>query len=297
MPELTTNPSISILRPMNALKPIGITRARWYIVVAAIMWSTSGMLGKLIALPGPTMACLRALFAATALVPALRWRAISFRPAMVGMVACFATMNLCYVTSITLTTAANAIFLQYTAPAWMFVASVFWLREPMDRRSLTSLLVGMIGIAVIILGNWRDSSLGVALGLFSGAAYAGVAVFLRLLRDENPFWLTIINHLMGGLLLLPFVLRNPQWSLVGISSMQYFGLFLFGVAQMAIPYVLFSRGLSAVTPQEAGIITLLEPVLNPVLTYVTVGEVPGMSTIVGGAVILSGVALRYWRAG
>jgi drug/metabolite transporter (DMT)-like permease len=106
-------------KPRSEPQAITLQRGRYYVVLAAVLWSTSGMLGKLIDLPGPTMACLRALFAAAALLPMLRPRSISFQPAMIGMVACFATMNLCFVTSITLTTAANAIFLQYTDPACM----------------------------------------------------------------------------------------------------------------------------------------------------------------------------------
>jgi drug/metabolite transporter (DMT)-like permease len=270
-----------------------LNRARLYVVLAALMWSTSGMLAKLIALPGPTMACFRALFAAAVLLPLLRPRRISFRPAMIGMVACFATMNVCYVTSITLTTAANAIFLQYTAPAWMFLASVLWLREPLDRRSLASLMVGMAGIAVIVVGSWQSASFGVVLGLVAGAAYGGVAVFLRALRDEDPFWLTTINHFVAGLVVLPFVFQRPEWSPAGVTIGQWLGLAIYGAVQMATPYILFSRSLTVVTPQEAGLITLLEPVINPVLTWLAVGEVPATSTFIGGAIILAGVGWRY----
>ena len=78
-----------------------------------------------------------------------------------------------------------------------------------------------------------------------------------------------------------------------MSLAQFGGLAIYGGLQMAIPYVLFSRGLTVVTPQEAGIITLLEPVLNPILTYLAVGEVPTASTIAGGLVILCGIAVRY----
>ena len=72
---------------------ISLKQGRLLVFLAAIMWSTSGMLAKLIALPGPTMACFRALFAGLILLPFLPRHAISFRPAMLGMVACFATMN------------------------------------------------------------------------------------------------------------------------------------------------------------------------------------------------------------
>ncbi len=270
-----------------------LNQGRLYGVLAALMWSTSGMLAKLIDLPGPTMACLRALFAAAVLLPFLRPAVLTFRPAMIGMVACFATMNVSYVTAITLTTAANAIILQYTAPAWMFLASVFLLREPLDRRSLVSLMVGMAGVVVIVIGNWQSAPVGIALGLIAGAAYGGVAVFLRVLRDEDPFWLTVMNHAIAGFVLLPVILTKPEWQPFEMTFAQFVGLLLYGGVQMAIPYAIFSRALTVVTPQEAGLITLLEPVLNPILTWLAVGEVPVRSTMAGGAVVLAGVAMRY----
>src|SRR5262249_41409190 len=104
--------------------PVSLARGRLYVALAAVLWSLSGALAKTIALPGPTMACLRVLFAGLFLLPVLSWQTVRFRWSMIGMATCFATMNVCYVTAITLTTAANAIFLQYTAPAWMFLASV-----------------------------------------------------------------------------------------------------------------------------------------------------------------------------
>jgi drug/metabolite transporter (DMT)-like permease len=268
-------------------------RGRLLVAAAAVLWSLGGPLAKLADLPGPTMACLRALFAGLVLLPLVRPRAVRFRPAMIGMVACFAAMNACYVTSITLTTAANAIFLQYTAPAWMFLASALWLGEPLDRRSLTSLVVGMIGIAVIVLGNWREATVGVVLALVAGVTYGGVAVFLRVLRDEDAVWLTVLNHLVGGLALLPVLFTHDEWQPIGLSAASWAAMVVFGVVQMGVPYILFSRGLSVITPQEAGIIALIEPALNPVLTYFAVGEQPSATSIVGGGVILGAVVLRY----
>jgi drug/metabolite transporter (DMT)-like permease len=276
-------------------REISLKTGRLLILLAAVLWSTSGMLTKQIALPGPTMACFRALFAGLVLLPLLRWRAISFRPAMLGMVFCFATMNVCFVTANTLTTAANAIFLQYTAPGWMFLASVLVLREPLDRRSLVGLGAGLIGIAVIILGGWQEASWGVGLALLSGVAFGGVAVFLRVLREEDPYWLTVLNHLVSGLVILPVLLWRADGSIAAISPWQWASLVIFGAIQMAIPYVLFSRALSVVSPQEAGLLTLLEPVLNPILTWLSVGEVPSKTTLVGGAIILAGVSWRYLR--
>jgi drug/metabolite transporter (DMT)-like permease len=109
------------------------------------------------------------------------------------------------------------------------------------------------------------------------------------LRDLSSSWLTAWNHLVGGLVLVPFVwmLRPPTWQ-------QTIVLFLFGAIQLGLPYWLMARGLRSVSAPEAGMITLLEPILNPVWTYLVCGEQPHPLTYAGGAVILVALAYRYW---
>lgn len=286
---------------LSALSPLA--RGRLCILSAALLWSLGGLFTKVLTRPTALglddprvhelqIACFRALFAGLVMVPLLRRRDVSFRPLMVGMVVCFALMNASYVSAQALGTAANAILLQYTAPMWMYLASVWWLGEAPDRRNFAALLVGLVGIAVIVLGGWHDAQLGViALGLASGGTYAGVLICLRVLRTASSVWLTLLNHLLGGLVLLPVVLvvappllRPQQWGV----------LVLFGVVQMGTAYLLMARGLRSVSPQEAGTITLIEPLLNPVWVYLISGEEPSKWTLVGGAFIVGALAWRYW---
>jgi drug/metabolite transporter (DMT)-like permease len=278
-----------------------IVHGRWLIASGAVLWSLSGVFSKLLTKPtslgletplleGLPIAFYRVLFAGLILVPTLRRSDLSFRPMMVAMVGSFATMNALFVSALTAGTAANAIFLQYTAPMWMYLASIWWLGEPPDRRSSAALMIALIGIGVIVLDGWRGAQLSViAIGLGSGLAYAGVILCLRVLRDASSRWLTVINHLGGAFALLPFVwsLRQPTLAQLGV-------LFLFGTLQMALPYWLVARGLRSVSPQEAGTITLLEPILNPVWAYLVVAEEPSLATLIGGGFILGALAWRYW---
>jgi DME family drug/metabolite transporter len=236
------------------------------------------------------MAFYRALFAGLVLLPTLRTRDFSFRPMMLVMVLSFAAMNALFVWALAKGSAADAILLQYTAPMWMYLAAVWLLREPADRRSSVALVIGLLGIAVIVWGGGEDAQLPVILiALASGFAYAGVLLCLRVLRAESPRWLTVLNHLMGALALVPFVvsLPTPTWDQLGI-------LFLFGSIQMGLPYWLVARGLRVVSPQEAGTITLLEPILNPLWAYLLASEVPSSFTLVGGVFIVGALAWRYW---
>jgi DME family drug/metabolite transporter len=283
--------------------PAAVSRGRLCILLAALIWSTSGAFTKVLTLDTPLglnqpvitpaqMACFRALFAAAALATVVNVRTIRFRPLMLVMAACFALMNVTFVTAQALGSAANAILLQYTAPMWTYLACVWWLGEPRDIRSRNAIVIGSVGILVIVAGGWQESQLDViALGLFSGSMYAGVLVCLRVLREASPQWLILLNHAVGGLVLLPFVLilAPPQ-----ATAAQWIVLFLFGALQMAVPYFLMARGLHTVSPQEAGTITLLEPLLNPLWAFLVAGEVPSSWSFVGGAFILGALLWRYW---
>jgi drug/metabolite transporter (DMT)-like permease len=282
-----------------------LTHGRVCVLLAAVLWSLSGAFTKLLTrptvlglnepeLPGLLIAFGRVGFAGLALVPTLRRRDLSFRPAMLAMVASFAVMNALFVCAMAQGTAANAILLQYTAPMWMYLASVWWLGEPADRRSSVALAFGLLGIGVIVWAGSHEADLTViGLGLGSGVAYAGVIIGLRVLRDASSRWLTVLNHLGGALALVPFLwyLAPPRPQPAQIAFLVFFG-----TVQMALPYWLMARGLRAISPQEAGAITLLEPLLNPLWAYLVAPETetPGAATFVGGALILGGLAWRYW---
>lgn len=289
------------------------TQGRIYIVLAALLWSTSGAFTKVLTQPtfvganepaieplhlfgkdfAVQLACYRALFAGLVLAATVRRADISFRPLMIVMAVCFALMNITFVSAQALGTAANAILLQYTAPLWMYVAGIYWLGEQPDRRGTIALLAGVFGILVIVIGSSQEGDLAVTMiALASGLTYAGVLLCLRVLRGLSPRWLTAWNHLLGAAVLIPFVMALKPPTLL-----QYVILFFFGAAQMGVAYWLVAHGLKTVSPQEAGTLTLLEPLLNPVWAYLVAGEVPQPMTFVGGAIILGALAWRYWPRG
>jgi len=281
-----------------------LTQGRVCIVLAAVLWSTSGAFTKLLTkdtsfelnepeVRAVQIAFFRVLFAGLVLTPTLRKQDFSWRGLMLVSAGCFAVMNFLFVTAMDLGTAANAILLQYTAPMWMYLASVWWLGEAADRRSSVALAVGLLGIAVILAGTWGGGGqlLVVAIALGSGVMYAAVMICLRVLRAASPRWLTVWNHLCGALALVPFLwtIPIPTWP-------QLACLLVFGALQMGLPYWLVTRGLRSVSPQEAGAITLLEPVLNPLWAYLVSPETetPAPATLIGGALIVGGLAWRYW---
>jgi drug/metabolite transporter (DMT)-like permease len=282
-------------------------RGQLLIALAALLWSLSGALTKILTtdqgwaaylglsappLDGLVIAFFRALFAGLFFVPLLRRSSFSFRWPMLPMVLCFAAMNALFVSAMALGSAANAIILQYTAPMWLYLAGIAWLQEQSDRRSTIALLIAMSGVAVIVgdasLRPTPDTLWAILIGLGSGLTYAGVIFFLRVLRGAASEWLVVQNHLCAALLLLPVLVWFTRPTLPQLGFLVFFG-----VVQMGIPYLLMSRGLRTVGVQEAGTITLLEPLLNPVWTCLVVGEVPDAATFLGGGLILAGLVWRY----
>ncbi len=219
---------------------------------------------------------------------------------MIPMVLIFGAMIGVYVSSIARTTAANAILLQCTATFWTIPASLVLLHEKPDRRSVVGIGLVTLGI-VSIVWKGRDGrageGLGILFGLLSGMGYAAVIIGMRALRAVDPTWLSVVNNLGGALTVGIFALIVAG-RIEAPHGWQWPTLMAFGVLQMAIPYALFARGLQAIPAPEAGLIALLEPVLNPIWVYLAYGERPAPFTMVGGLFLLLGVAVRYvpWEA-
>ncbi|MGL6076966.1 MAG: DMT family transporter [Fimbriiglobus sp.] len=293
---------------------------RMGLVIAAVLWSSSSVFMRVLSEPtflhldSPKLSPLqiaffRGLFAGLVLVPMLRRAEIRFRPKMLAMVGCFGLMSALYLSALGLGSAANAIFLQNTSPFWCFLFGVYLLGMPQDPRDRQSVLLGLIGALIIVGGNWptmddsADAShqmLVLLMGLGSGITYACVMLFLRALNDESSAWLIVMNLLGSAVLLSAYVgVRFGStalwewWS--APTALQLVWLAVFGAFQMAAPYWLFARSLKHVTPQEAGIITLLEPLLNPVWAYMITPETetPTIWTTIGGGVLLLALVWRY----
>jgi drug/metabolite transporter, DME family len=287
--------SLAVNRSPPMCETSGKLRGRLLVLAAALLWSTSGLFAKApifdpwpLEVRGTLLAFWRAMFAAAVLLPLVRQP--RWRPALVPLAAIFAGMNLSYLTAMTLTTAANAIWLQSTAPWWVFLIGVLLLGEPILRRDLVPLVFGLGGVGTILWGELHGHAhAGVVWGIASGASYAAVVLLMRRLRAENPAWLVALCHAVTALLLLPWVIHINQWPSAG----QLLVLAAFGALQMALPYTLLIRGLRSIGSQEAVAIGLVEPVLMPLWVYLVWHEGQAWWTITGAALILAGLGLRY----
>jgi drug/metabolite transporter (DMT)-like permease len=290
---------------------------RLLVVAAALLWSLSGAFNNFLNHPTALglheprldpmqVAVGRVFFAGLVLAPLVRPRDVRFRGVTIATMIAFALMNATYVPALTMGPSGVAVLFQYTAPIWIFLAGIAFLGEKPERRGVVSLIAAFAGMAIILAGSMVEgkdeaskstvSVWQILLATASGVSFGGIVLGLRAQRGLSSAWLTLVNHLGSALLLLPFALpwvrpdlSWPTWPQVG-------WLALFGVVQLGGPYLLIAYGLKSVSPQEAGTLTLLEPLLVPVWAHLVAPEKEKMSifVLVGGALILLGLAYRYW---
>jgi DME family drug/metabolite transporter len=282
----------------DAAHPPSLATARLLVLAAAVLWSTSGFFAKapyFAGWPGPALAFWRAAFACVVLWPMVRRPQWSWK--LVPMTAVFAAMNYTYLTAMAKGSAANAIWLQCTAPVWVLLVGVLVFRERAIARDWLLIGFGAAGVAIILLFESRGAGLeAVAWGLASGVFYAGVVLSLRNLRSHDAAWLAALNHLVTAIVLAPLALGS-WWGSPSAApwpaGIQWPLLAGFGIFQMGLPYVLFARGLRSVPGHEATGIGLIEPILMPVWVALAWGVRPDWWTLVGGGLILAGLAIRY----
>jgi drug/metabolite transporter (DMT)-like permease len=267
--------------------------ARLTIAAAAVLWSFGGLFVKVLqgvfGVQPQAIACLRSAAAGIALAWALPRIAGAPLVKVGGASVAYLGTVLLFVQSTSMTSAANAIFLQYFYPLLTAVGAALLFSERIDRRTVAALVLGTAGVGIIVGGSWNAADQeGVALGLMSAVTFAAFVLIQRAIRAGGPIGLVAAYNLATALLLLPFA-----WPHLRIPTEAYVLLAVMGIFQLGIPYALFVKGLKTVPAAEAAIITLLEPVLNPIWVWLGRGEVPNVWTVMGGTLLLLALAVRF----
>ena len=266
-----------------------LDRGRLLILLAAFLWSLAGVFIKFLDLHPLTIVFYRSLFASLVFVPFLKRSEFRFNTATVVSVISYTAAITAFVSANKLTTAANAIVLQYTAPVLVYLFSRLVLGEKISPPNALALAVSMVGVGCISFDSAGKPEMpGVVLALVSGVLFAIYMLNLQRLKEFSASYITWLNNLCCAVLLLP-LLERP----LSLSIDQLCIVAVMGAVQLGLPYFLFSKGLQTIPLQEAALIALVEPVLNPLWVALTVGEIPSFATFVGGAMILMALAVRY----
>lgn len=285
-------------------------RSRLLVVVAALLWSTSGFYAKApwfddwpIETRGVALTFWRAVFAALTVLPFVRRP--TFRWAMAPMSLSFVAMTYSFLVAMVGGSETTTIWLQYVGPSWVAVAGLMGLGDRPKHRDWVMIALSLIGIGVIVTMESRVATDSLATGpvglaLFSGLMYAGVVLSIRHLRGVDVAWIGLVNHTVSIVCLFPLVIgRTPL-----PHGIQWLALLGLGAVQLAIPYMIFAWAVREVESNEAGLITLLEPLAVPLWTFLAwrhhvTYEPPKWWTLTGGAFIAAGFVWRYgpaaWR--
>jgi drug/metabolite transporter, DME family len=255
---------------------------------AALLWSTAGLGIKAIDDPPLKVVFFRSSVAAVVLLLHFRPRLSRLTPGFLAGLACYTACLITFVTATKWTTAANAIFLQYSGVVWVLLLSPIVVKEPLRARDAAAIAAAFAGMALFFLGRFDPRGrAGDAIALLSGLFFAGLVLTLRRERGVGAEAVVAWGNVVTAAAVLPFVASDL--TLTARSATVF--LFL-GVFQLAGAYALFVRGIRHVTATEASLVGMLEPIANPVWVLLFLGEKPALTSVGGGLVVLGAIAWR-----
>ena len=271
--------------------------ARLQVFAAALLFSTGGAGIKAAAFTGLQVSALRSGIAAVVLILLLRGRLV-LSPAMLGTGVVYAATLTLFVLSTKLTTAANAIFLQATAPLYLLLLGPLILSERIRARDVVFLVAVAAGLALCVIGRpvptttAPDPTTGNLLAVVCSVTWALTLLGLRYLQRGTTqegvgMSAVAIGNLFASVAAAPFALPLPAASISEWATIAYLGVFQIGVA-----YVFLTAAMRVLPAFEVSLLLLIEPVLNPTWTWLIRGEDPGLYTVVGGAIIIAATAIK-----
>lgn len=260
--------------------------------ICASLWSIAGIFIKWISWNPLLIAGARSFIAAIVLMVFMFATKRRFR---ISKYAIFAGIGLCgscilFVTANKLTTAANAIVLQFTAPVFILIFSALLFREKFHKRDVTVVVLTMAGIALFFFdqlspGSLLGNVLGIGSGLFLATMYVAVG---RAAGDDSVRMSGILlAHLFTAAIGLPTAAIVPT----SIDSVEILCILVLGVLQLGVPYVLYGVASKHCPPLACSLIGALEPLLNPVWVFLFAGEAPGIFALLGGVIVIASISV------
>ncbi len=257
-----------------------------FLVIASILWSIGGLFIKLVDLNPLAISGLRSGVAALVMVVYLKKPKIHFNKTNILGAVFYSALLFCFVAANKLTTSANAIFLQFTAPIWVLIFSALFYKERPKKNDLLTIVCVLAGMALFFTGDFGvGSALGNFIALLSGIVMAGMVLLLRK-SEGSAVEVTLLGNILTFLVSIPFLPRH----LPDMTSMV--SLLILGIFQLGISYVLYALAIKHVSTVEAIIIPVLEPLLNPIWVLIFAGEKMGIMSMLGGGIIITSVVVH-----
>ncbi len=258
-----------------------------YLIITSVLWSTGGLFIKLVDWNPLAIAGARSGIAAVVIMLYLKK---SIKPlnkiTLLGAFA-YASLVILFVTANKLTTSANAILLQFTAPIWVALFSGWFLNERPEKSDWLTIIVVMSGMTLFFIGDLKSGNiLGNFVAVLSGIAMASLITILKLQDEDRRIETTLVGNI------ITFIIGFPFFFLSVPNMRSISGLLILGIFQLGIPYILYVTSFKHVSAVEAVLIPVIEPLLNPIWVFGFTGEAPGDHTLLGGAIVIIAIITR-----
>lgn len=261
--------------------------------LCGVMWSLGGIFIKLISWSPLLIAGIRSIISAFILGGYMWYRKVPIKVCKYSIGAGIGLSGscICFVIATKLTTAANAIVLQYAAPVFILIISAVFLKQKLIRRDIVVVAITMVGIVLFFFDQLSPGSLiGNFFGILAGITLALMLVMTGLGGKDDSIRMTgiLIAHCLTSVIGTPIGLMGTD----GTTGLEILYIIILGIFQLGIPYVLFAIATRDCPPLAASLIAMLEPLLNPVWVAIFVGELPGPIALIGAVVII--FAVTWW---
>lgn len=261
-------------------------------VFAAMLWSTGGLFIKLLPQDAFTILFYRSLYAGLIFILIFGKKLFVFNKLSIISSLFYAPLLIAFVTSTKLTTAANAIFLQYTAPAFVLLLEPYFIRTKLKKINIFTVILCFVGMALFFVEQLStpDNWLGIWIALLSGVILTGLLITQKMNKAEFQPGAVFLGNILVCIITLPWFLDAPLPSMTENSY-----LMILGFGQLGLGFALFLYGQKHLPAIESSLIAMLEPILNPVWVFIGYGEYPGNWAVLGGLVIIAALVFRlYW---
>ncbi|MFA5011839.1 MAG: DMT family transporter [Ignavibacteria bacterium] len=264
-----------------------------YISVTALLWSSSGLFIKVLSdLNAFQISFYRSIIAALTIfiILYIKEKRITFETDKLTILASvfYSGILIFFVLANKLTTSANAIFLQFTAPIYLLFLEPLFLKTKFRRKDLVTIIICVCGMFLFFMGKLEIGNIyGNLIAILAGICFALFSLFVKWKKtsgSNNTILSVVYGNLLIGIICFPLV--NSELTL---SPTEFFILFYMGVVQIGISYFIFNIGIRYVSATESMVIGMLEAIFNPIWVFLGVGEVPAPSAVAGGLIILAAI--------
>ena len=258
------------------------------VLAAAMLWSTGGLFIKLVTLDAMQISFFRCIWAAVVFAVIFRKQVFYANLFTFINAVFYAAVLILFVISNKLTTAANAIFLQYTAPIYVLIFEPILNKTKYEKINIITIIICFLGMLLFFMGEISPGHMiGNIAALLSGVAFAAFMLGMRKNKKEYQFSSIFYGNILVFLFCIPYMFDMKSLSLNNFLMVSYLGIFQIGVA-----YIIFIYGLKRILAIEASLLSMVEPVLNPVWVFLGYGESPSFMAITGGLIIITAIMTR-----